>query len=341
MESDVSLRFGAVLGHAEQKAELRMMLGEKRLPHALLFTGPEGVGKRRLAYVLAAALLCGAEDGRPCGACSSCRALHAGTNPDFCEARPERAGKSAAQIRIDQIRAICAEASRFSDAGRGRVILIDDADRMNEAAQNSLLKTLEEPAGQVTFILVTSVRNALLDTIRSRCIPISFGALSETILREALAARNIPAAEAEAVAALAGGSLGRAIRLAEGGGLAKRDAALSFLEKLPMLAMERIFPLAEAMGKGERDALSAWFSYVMMALRDMLVLYEDGGSPLLYNKDVRERLAALLSIYSKASLFDLLALACGAQKRLQANVSLRLLMEGFLIRARDRCGASI
>lgn len=330
-----SLGWDAVHGHEEQKAELRAMLSEGRLSHALLFAGPDGVGKRRLAHVLAAALLCASEDERPCGQCDSCRALQAGAHPDFYEVVPERTGKSAAVIRIDQIRAMRAEASRLSDAGRGRVIVIDEADRMNEAAENSLLKTLEEPAGAVTFILVTSARSALLDTIRSRCVPVSFGALSEEIIRVALVHRGIPEADAAKSAALSDGSLGCAIHLAEGEGLSIRDEAVAFLEELSALSMERVFPLAEEMGKWERERLMAWLACTAMALRDMLILYEDGGSALLYNKDVRARLAALLSYVPKGGVFSLLSLVSETEQRFQANVSLRLLMEGFLIRACD------
>ena len=89
------------------------------------------------------------------------------------------------------------------------------------------------------------------------------------------------------------------------------------------------------MGELDRETLSEWFLYLNMMLRDMLVLYEDGGSKLIYHKDIREQLLALLPSFPEPVIFSLLALVRETQRRLQTNVNLRLLMEGFHIRMRD------
>ena len=191
----MELRWDTISGHEKQKEALRTMLREGRLPHALLFTGPDGIGKRMVGRVLAAAILCDAEDG-PCGHCESCRAMQLGSHPDYLEVVPEQNGKSAAQIRIEAIRSMQTQVSRYPVLAKRRTVLIDDADRMNEAAQNSLLKTLEEPEGPVTFILVTSTRSALLDTILSRCMPVAFGMLSPQEMRSVLLQHDVPEAEA-------------------------------------------------------------------------------------------------------------------------------------------------
>lgn len=197
----MELRWDTISGHEKQKEALRTMLREGRLPHALLFTGPDGIGKRMLGRVLATAILCDAEDG-PCGYCESCRAMQLGSHPDYLEIAPEQNGKSAAQIRIEAIRSMQTQVSRYPVLAKQRAVLIDDADRMNEAAQNSLLKTLEEPEGPVTFILVTSARSALLDTILSRCMPVAFGMLSPQEMRSVLLRHDVPEAEAAELAAL-------------------------------------------------------------------------------------------------------------------------------------------
>ena len=88
----MELRWDTISGHEKQKEALRTMLREGRLPHALLFTGPDGIGKRRVGRVLAAAILCDAEDG-PCGHCESCRAMQLGSHPDYLEVVPEQNGK--------------------------------------------------------------------------------------------------------------------------------------------------------------------------------------------------------------------------------------------------------
>lgn len=206
-----------------------------------------------------------------------------------------RAGKSAKIIRIEQIREMQTIASRYPVLSDCRVVLIDEVECMNEAAANSLLKTLEEPEGQVTFILITSARSSLLDTIISRCMPMAFGMLPLDGMKEALIGRQIPDHEAAELAALADGSPGRAIRLYENGGLMLRDDALTFLEKLSAMTMEDVW----GTGKDERRTRSrkahGVVLYLNMLLRDMLVLYEDGASQLLYHQDCRQRLAALLS----------------------------------------------
>ena len=123
----MGLRWDAISGHAGQKASLRTMLREGRLPHALLFAGPDGIGKRMLGHVLAAAILCDSQEGL-CGHCESCRAMQLGSHPDYLEVVPEQNGKSAAQIRIEAIRSMQTQVSRYPVLAKQRVVLIDEAD---------------------------------------------------------------------------------------------------------------------------------------------------------------------------------------------------------------------
>lgn len=333
-ERHFHIRWEAILGHARQKEELRRLLAGGRLPHALLFTGPEGVGKKLLGRVLAAAVLCEQPaGGAPCGLCPSCRAMESASHPDYYELEPEQRGKGTRVIRIESIREMTELAARFPVMSDRRVILIDEADLMNEPAANSLLKTLEEPPGEVTFILVTSARSALLDTIISRCMPLAFGPLGREELVSLLAGRGVE--QAAELAALADGSPGRALRLLARGSLERRDRAVKFLEELPGLEMESIWRQAEAMGKWSREELDEWLLCLNMSLRDMLVLLGDGASPLLYQETCRTRLAALLTAFPEGRIFALLDCVREMQKRLRANVDLRLQLEAFFIRLRE------
>ena len=331
----MELRWDTISGHEKQKEALRTMLREGRLPHALLFTGPDGIGKRRVGRVLAAAILCDAEDG-PCGHCESCRAMQLGSHPDYLEVVPEQNGKSAAQIRIEAIRSMQTQVSRYPVLAKRRTVLIDDADRMNEAAQNSLLKTLEEPSGAVTFILVTSAKTALLDTIISRCMTVGFGMLPEAQLAAALEARGISAQDAARLASLSDGSFSRALALEADDGLTLRDDALAFLRERARFTPARVFERGAAMGEWPRERLSEWFLCVHTLLRDLLVLYGNGASPLLYHKDLRQALAALLPEYSEERVFALVALTEETQHRLLSNVNTRLLVEGFFLRCMEQ-----
>lgn len=325
--------FSQIIGHQKEKKELQMMLAEGRLPHALLFSGPDGIGKRMVAHALAAAILCG--QAEPCGVCENCHAMRNGTHPDFYELTPEIRGKSTRIIRIEAIRELQTIASRYPVMAKQRVIVIDDADAMNEAAENSLLKTLEEPEGAVTFILVTSAKAALLDTIISRCMPVAFGTLSQEESEEVLRAHDILGVEAEKLAALADGSPGRALHLQANGGLELSDDAWQFLQQLPKMGLPSVWQRAQDMGEWEREKLNEWFLHINMFLRDLLVLHEDGGSKLLYHPDYREQMLQELSVYTLSRVYAMLELVRNLQQRLQANVNLRLQMEGFFLRSKD------
>ena len=332
------LQWEKVLGHQKQIQELRSLLVEGRLPHALLLSGPAGVGKKMVGRLLTAAVLCEQpRQGAPCGSCASCRGLLAGGHPDYYELAPETRGKGTRLIRIEEIRELAELAVRYPVLSDRRVLLIDEAEAMNEQAANSLLKTLEEPPGQVTFILVTGARSALLDTIVSRCMPVSFGMLAQDELQRLLLEHGVPMQEAAGLAALADGSIGRAMVLYENGGLARRDEALAFLQQLKQMPIQSLWAKAQQMGEWEREPVQEWLLYFRMLLRDLLMLYEDGASQLLYHQDRREALLALLPSFTERQLFALLAEASKLQRRLQANVNSRLQLEAFFLRLRD-CG---
>ncbi|MBU6190932.1 MAG: DNA polymerase III subunit delta' [Betaproteobacteria bacterium] len=165
---------------------LRSLLASRdTLHHALLFSGPEGVGKEWLARSLAAALLCDQprEDRTACGQCAACRWLSQDSHPDFRGVRPSadepvaeegespstRPAKVSRDIRIEQIRGLAGFVEVASHRGGAKVILITPADAMNSAAANALLKTLEEPPPNTYFLLVSSRSSRLPATVRSRC----------------------------------------------------------------------------------------------------------------------------------------------------------------------------
>ncbi|MEE9493507.1 MAG: DNA polymerase III subunit delta' [Gammaproteobacteria bacterium] len=141
---------------------------QQRLPHALMISGPAGIGKSLLAKDFARTLLCRQpdENGIPCGECSGCHLFDVGTHPDFLEVSPEESGKA---IRVDQIREMCANLSLTSHAAGYKVVIISPADAMNNNAANSLLKTLEEPTDNTLVLLEVTKPERLPVTVRSRC----------------------------------------------------------------------------------------------------------------------------------------------------------------------------
>ena len=323
--------WGNILGQREPKRRLRRLLETDRLPHALLFSGPEGVGKRRTAEALAATLLCSSPAaGHPCGTCESCRAFSRGIHPDFFFVVPEAVGKGARSIRIEAMRALGSALARPPELAPRQVALIDDAQRMNEAAANSFLKTLEEPTGDVVFLLVTGMRAALLDTIVSRCLEIPFGPLALPELSEVLHRHGVEAEEAAALAALADGSAGRALALHAEGALRRREEAVSLLARLPQIPPLSLWAEGKKWGALSREEAGEWLRSLRLTLRDVLALY--GGAAPLYSVGLEAPVAEIAARFSEARVFSMLADVKEAERRLlSSNVNIRLLVEALLL----------
>jgi DNA polymerase-3 subunit delta' len=182
-------------------------------PHALLLVGPEGVGKTTLAFDLAAGLLCLAADptDRPCRECSACRKLAHGNHPDLHLLVPEGAGQ---QIRIGQVQQLAAELSLLPLEGRFRIGIVEKAHRLNEDAQNALLKTLEEPPARVVLVLAADDSARLLPTVISRCTRLRMGPVPVDVVARLLSDTGVAdVARGSALARLVGGRPGAALAL--------------------------------------------------------------------------------------------------------------------------------
>ena len=171
------MSFSAIYGQEGPIAVLRNAIGNKRVPHAFLFYGAEGIGKRTTALVFAKALNCKESGTDPCDACTSCRKIDSGNHPDLLLIKPEGQFIKVADIKELQ------ERLRFRPLeGAKRVVIIDDAERMNITSANSLLKTLEEPSPTNVFVLVSSRPHLLPMTILSRCHRLRFNPVQRDVI---------------------------------------------------------------------------------------------------------------------------------------------------------------
>ena len=238
----MNMQWNNIVGHKQVLAQLCLMQQEDRVPHAMLFCGTDGVGKSLVAEAMAAAILCHAPvNNQACGHCKACRALAAGTHPDFFQIQPESETKAAPAIRIEAVRKLQEEIARIPLLSERRVVIMQEADKMNEAAANCLLKTIEEPSGQIVFILLTSRPSALLDTIISRCMRVEFGILQPEELVAILHQQGIEEPLAGKLASIADGSVSKA--------LAMQDEELLNLQT-------QAFDLAFAAGQGNVQSQS-------------------------------------------------------------------------------------
>ena len=171
---------------------------EKRLVHAYLFEGARGTGKEELARWIAQTLFCDElQDGQPCGHCNHCLRIAAGEFPDVAEISPD--GNT---IKVNQVRELKAELSKSGMEGSRKVYLIYDAEKMTVSASNSLLTFLEEPQNDTYLILMTTAKENILPTIRSRCQIVHFRVVNKQALGETLEAQGIQPENAALLAAI-------------------------------------------------------------------------------------------------------------------------------------------
>lgn len=323
--------FAGILGHERAVALLRLALRADRLAHAYLFLGPEGVGKRRVATALAQAANClrPLPDGDACGTCAACRKVTAGVHPDLLLVTPEEG-----TVRIEQIRALREEVARRPYEGRRRFALVDPAEALTEQAQNALLKTLEEPAGATTVILLARQAGGLLPTVVSRCQSVAFGPVPEALIARHLAATGVAADRAVALAALARGSVGDALALAGGTVLENRDALLSrlfpALERGPAACVE----LADEIAR-EREGLGEALDLLLTWCRDLLVTAVLGHPGLAVNRDRTDALAAAAARLPVEGLPAAVAAVAAAREAFEGYANPRLTCEALLFTLRD------
>jgi DNA polymerase-3 subunit delta' len=242
------------LGHAAILRGLWRAAGAERLPHALLLQGPAGIGKYLAARWLALGLLCArpGADGAPCASCGACKRAMGGSHGDllFVEVEQEHPDVRSEQLRL--ARFIRRDEPFWSGPtvedflghraleGGWRVVIVRESERANDEAQNAMLKMLEEPPARVLWLLETSQPEALLATIKSRCVRVDFTRLSDADVERALAAQ-LPASERNTVLARwSRGSPGRALALAQCGGWELRALLVEVLAgRTPALAATR------------------------------------------------------------------------------------------------------
>lgn len=212
--------FKNIQGQTDAITWLTRAYQSDRLPHGLIFAGPKGVGKATTATALAALYLChnpNTKTAAPCGQCDSCRLISAGNHPDVTFIyrqlrRLEKKDAVAKDLSVHVIREyLVAKANLKPALGHGKAFIVEEAELMNAEAQNSLLKTLEEPFGRTLIILLSDQPHSLLPTIQSRTQTVRFHALDPKLVAAELVTRGADPATAKFAADLSEGSIGLAL----------------------------------------------------------------------------------------------------------------------------------
>jgi len=333
------MAFSGVVGQQRAKEFLKQVMTREKIPHAYLFTGIPGIGKRSMAMALAMALNCREPvDREGCNRCPPCRQILSRNFPDFLSISPD-----GQNIKIGQIRELNRRLSFAPMSGRYRVCVVHRAETMTNEAANSFLKTLEEPPPGNILILDATEPLDLLPTIVSRCQRVSFQPLSAQDMATWLVEnRGLKEEIAIVLARISGGSLGRTLRMCEAGFLEKRQEWLERLVGLHSLSKENALEMAlECAGEdknvglditetgeaGLTDMLSMW----KMWYRDLLILKEKGPHHLLVNVDFFHKLKSMLGSFSIDSLGNSVFIIDQAQRDLQQRRNPTLLMEHVIL----------
>jgi len=264
---------GRIVGQERAIGQIERALSSAKLAQAYVFDGPQGVGKRTAALALAAALNCEAE-ALGCGRCESCDKIARDLHPDVLLVVAD-----GAQIKIEQVRAVTARLAYTPNEGRFRVIVIDEAERLNPSAGNALLKSLEEPRPHTRFVLVSSAPHRLLPTIRSRSQRVRFAPLPEDALVGLLRSLGTDERAAREAALLCDGSPGRALALLEGGRMAERREIAAALEAAAAGHFARPVFSAAARAGTDREEIAAALALLLASLGSRMRERAGRGAP--------------------------------------------------------------
>jgi DNA polymerase III subunit delta' len=319
--------FAELIGHSQALETLQRALRNQRLHHAYLFVGPEGVGKRTVARALARAIHCSNSPGDFCGECINCVSIIDSNHPDVRTIEPFPGKK---EISIRQIRDLERELRFRSFNGKRKVAIVDPAALMNASAQNALLKTLEEPPDNSLIILVTPNAGALLPTLRSRCLRLSFAPLPRLQVADFLRTKHgVAADDAEFLAAMSMGSIGVALTLDKQAFIENRRVWTGMLSSLGAKDYQGAIAAAEVLAVNREEALE-FLKWAESWYRDLLIHCVTDKPDELVNLDI----LAYIQQHSHGASADraLAALAriSSATAGIHRNLNRRMVLEKFL-----------
>ncbi len=317
------MNYDDIVGHKIEIESLQRAIKNDHVSHFYLFEGEKGIGKNTTAKVFAKHILCKSKKYEgPCEICSSCRKFESGSHPDYLEISPTNG-----MIRKNEIENLIKEISFSPFESAKKVILIDDAEKMNKESQNALLKTLEEPPTYINLILVSSNSKLLLNTILSRAEKIHFKSINVNDMVEYLIKReNVPLERAKLIADFSQGSIGRAFELIKSEEFIKlRDDVINLVDNCIFGREYMVFEMSERFTKTKEIANDVLL-ILLLHLRDIYFYKFTQDDKLLINKDKLE-LIKKHSILEFGKINDIIEKIYYAKESIDLNVNRELLIE--------------
>ena len=312
------MNFGDCLGHARPLDIINAYLEKSCFSGSFIFSGPEGIGKKLVAKLIAGQLNCTEQINRPCGICSACLKIQNETHPDL---HIIQNGQS--QIKIDDIRDILRQANLRPYEGRVKVFIIDNAHKLNSEAANSLLKVLEEPPHDVAIILVTHKPQNIIKTVLSRCKQIKFSPLIRAHL-EAVLIKNyaLDKASAHFLAYYAEGRLGLALRLKDTPLLQEKNRIFdSFILSAK--------PWDHFMMNQSKDQLQVCLNVLASWFRDVYLLKCGAPDIEIIHSDRQSDLLKLIPRFSFKQLDEIMLTLSESSLYLEKNINSKLLLHNL------------
>lgn len=339
--------FDKIIGNEPVKTILRRLLVSKRVPNALLFAGADGIGKKRFALELAKAFVClNPKNAEACDACANCRRADRFVfpKPDDRDAHKRVIFSEQPDIGlvipynknilVDAIRELETEANFRPYEATARFFIIDDADKMNDAASNALLKTLEEPPAESHIFLTASRPDALLPTIRSRCQTLRFAPVDGREIENYLVKnKNLAPADAAVLARLSGGKLGSAMETNIEKFKEKRAVMLKVLESI-LLNENRaeLLRIAEEMNDAKnKDDFETRLDILQKLIHDVWAISSRADARITMNVDLTNDLERLAARADSKRLAAWLSEIETLRERLAVNLNRKIALDALFM----------
>lgn len=325
--------FSSIIGHQQIIEHLQNAITMDKVSHAYIFNGPERSGKMMLAKSFAMALQCEKHGAEGCMECHSCKQALSDNHPDIIYLRHEKPNT----ISVDDIRSqINNDVDIKPYSSPYKIYIVDEAEKMNQQAQNALLKTIEEPPAYAVILLLTTNADSFLPTVLSRCITLDLKVVPDDTIREFLMKEcQIPDYKADICTAFAQGNVGKAIQLANSEDFNEiKDSAIQLLKRIKDIELYEMMEAVKHIGE-YKLSINDYFDIMTIWFRDVL-LYKatSDANSLIFKDEVYDiKLQASKSSYS--GLETIIKALDKAKRRLNANVNFDLVMELLLLTIKE------
>ncbi len=321
--------FDDIIGHDWIKEHYQRAIKQKKISHAYILSGEEGMGKKSLAYAFSLSLFCQKGEDKPCLCCPACKQVISNNHPDLISVSHEK----ISSIGVDDIREQINDTILIMPYSSSyKIYIIDEAEKMTVQAQNALLKTIEEPPSYAILFLLTSNPESFLPTILSRCVHLKLKPLMDSEIKKYLKEiLGISEDRADIYSAFARGNLGKAISVVSSENFQMMyEEMIQLMKNIPVIDISEILEYIHKW-KEEKIDIQECLNFILMWYRDVLVFKTTQKKELLIFKEEYPTIRAVGEKSSYIKLGKILDSINEAQMRLNSNVNMELALELMLL----------